>query len=398
MPRTAPATEIGIVGGGPAGLTLARLLTVRGTPVTVHERDAGPDARTQGGTLDLRPDTGQRALRAAGLTEAFARHARPEGQDMLLYDRSGTLLYREDTPDPAPGDAPSPQPEIDRADLRTLLLGSLPPGTVRWGHALRDAAPAPGGGWRLRFDDGSTAEHRILIGADGARSRLRPLLTPAEPHHLGVNSVEGTVPAIDRTHPDLAAAVGRGTYWVIGDGDSFAAQRCTDGRVRIGLSLRGPADWPTTCGIPFDRPAEARAALLELFADWPPTCRALLAASEGELTPRPFTALPVGLRWPHRPGLTLLGDAAHLMPPVGLGANAAMRDALELADALAAHPGDRGSALRAYEDEMFARTAEDAARSDRMIRLIHSPGGARGVAAFFAPDGPAAGDLESSVA
>ncbi|MFJ1796979.1 FAD-dependent oxidoreductase [Kitasatospora griseola] len=376
-------TDIGIVGGGPGGLTLARLLTRRGIPATVYERDAGPDARLQGGTLDLHLETGQRALREAGLTEAFRRHARPEGQDLLLLDHTGTLLYREDTPDPEPGDAPPPRPEIDRTDLRALLLGSLPPGTVRWAHTLQRATPTPTGGWQLHFADGGTAEHRVLIGAEGARSRLRPLLTPVEPHHLGVNTVEGMIPAVDRTHPELAAAVGRGSYWVIGDGRSVAAQRCSDGRVLVHLSFHGPADWLTTCGIPFDRPAEARPALLELFADWTPTCRALIAACEGELTPRPLNALPVGLRWPHRPGLTLLGDAAHLMPPVGNGANAAMRDALELADALTAHPADPGTALRAYEDEMFARTAEVAAESDRVMRLIHSPAGARGVAAFF---------------
>ncbi|MFD7643575.1 FAD-dependent oxidoreductase [Kitasatospora sp. NPDC059795] len=380
---TTSGSGVGIVGGGPGGLTLARLLTLRGIHATVYERDNGPDARTQGGTLDLHLDTGQRALRAARLDEAFDRHARPEGQDMILLDAAGTVHHREYTPDPAPGDAPPPRPEIDRAHLRDLLLGSLPPGTVRWAHTLRTATPAPGGGWQLHFTDGSTAHHRILIGADGARSRLRPLLTPAEPRHLGVNTVQGDIPAIDRTHPDLAAAVGRGSYWAIGDDRSVAAQRCSDGRVLVGLSFHGPADWPTTCGIPFDRPAEARAALLELFADWTPTCRALIAACEGELMPRALTALPVGLRWPHRPGLTLLGDAAHLMPPVGSGANAAMRDALELADALTAEPADHERALRAYETEMFARTAEVAAESDRVMTLMHSPAGARGVAAFF---------------
>ncbi|MFD7731612.1 FAD-dependent oxidoreductase [Kitasatospora phosalacinea] len=385
MTRT---TDVAIVGGGPGGLTLARLLTAGGNArVTVYERDSGRAARTQGGTLDLHADTGQRALRAAGLTRAFRRHARPEGEDMLLLDPSGTVLHRDDTPD----DSPALRPEIDRTDLRDLLLDSLPPGTVAWGRTLRTATPAPDGedtGWQLEFTDGTRAGHHLLIGADGAHSRVRPLLTPAVPRHLGVNAIEGTVPDIDRTHPDLAAAVGRGSYWVVGDGRSLAAQRCSDGSVRVGLTFYGPtghaADWLTTCGIPYDRPDEARAALLPLFADWTPDCRALIAAAcTGPLTPRALTALPVGLRWPHRPGLTLLGDAAHLMPPVGHGANAAMRDALELATALAATPADPDAALRAYEEEMFARTAAVADESARILAMITSPAGAPGIAAFF---------------
>ncbi|MFF4344452.1 FAD-dependent oxidoreductase [Kitasatospora sp. NPDC001540] len=392
----AHTTDVAIVGGGPGGLTLARLLTMGGhARVTVYERDGGRTARTQGGTLDLHADTGQRALRAAGLTQAFRRHARPEGEDMLLLDPTGAVLHRDDTPD----DSPALRPEIDRTDLRDLLLDSLPPGTVTWGRTLRTAAPVPapdpdpdgegtGSGWQLEFTDGSRARHRLLIGADGANSRVRPLLTPAAPRHLGVNAIEGTVPDVDRTHPDLAAVVGHGSYWVVGDGRSLVAQRCSDGSVRVGLTFYGPtgraADWLTTCGIPFDRPDEARAALLPLFADWTPDCRALItAACAGPLTPRALTALPVGLRWPHRPGLTLLGDAAHLMPPVGHGANAAMRDALELATALAATPADPDAALRAYEEEMFTRTAEVADESARILAMITSPAGAPAIAAFF---------------
>ncbi|BAJ26141.1 MULTISPECIES: NAD(P)/FAD-dependent oxidoreductase [Kitasatospora] len=398
----ADSTHVAIVGGGPGGLTLARLLTMRGDPalrVTVHERDTGRTARTQGGTLDLHADTGQRALRAAGLTGAFRRYARPEGEDMLLLDHTGTVLHRDDTP----ADSPALRPEIDRTDLRDLLLDSLPPGTVAWGRTLRTATPvageaAAGAGWRLEFTDGGRADCDVLIGADGAHSRLRPLLTPAEPRHLGVNAVEGTIPDVDRTRPDLAAVVGRGSYWVIGEGRSLAAQRCGDGSVRVGLTFYGrtdgAADWLTSCGIPFTEPDAARAALLPLFADWTPECRALIAACTGPVTPRPLTGLPVGLRWPHRPGLTLLGDAAHLMPPVGHGANAAMRDALELATALAAAPADPDAALRAYEEEMFARTAGVAADSARILAMITAPAGARGVAAFFRGEGTGAGPGE----
>ena len=267
---------IAIVGGGPGGLILARVLHLNGIEAVVYERDASRAARDQGSMLDIH--SGQRALREAGLLEEFFAIARREGQDMRLLEPDGTLLHQEDTPD----DAPLLRPEVDRADLRDLLLDSLPEGTVRWGHAVESA-----GDGRLRFADGSSAAYDLLVGADGAQSRVRGLVTDARPVHLGKNVVEIGIPDIDRTHPDLAAMVGRGTYWVVGKGVSLAAQRNGDGRVRIGLSFHPTAeDWIATSGIPFGDPAAARARLIELLPGWDPRITALIAASDDTVVPR----------------------------------------------------------------------------------------------------------------
>src|SRR3954452_1097888 len=246
---------IAIVGAGLGGLALARVLHVKGIDAVVYEREPSRGARDQGSMLDIH--SGQRALREAGLLDQFFAIARGEGQDMRLLEPDGTLLHQEDTPD----DAPLLRPEVDRADLRALLLDSLPEGTVRWGHTFESA-----GDGLLRFADGSSAPYDLLVGADGAQSRVRPLLTDARPAPIGKNVVEIGIPDIDRTHPDLAAMVGRGTYWVVGDGISLAAQRNGDGRVRIGVSFYNTGeDWFATSGIPFGDPAAARARLIELL-------------------------------------------------------------------------------------------------------------------------------------
>ena len=366
---------IAIVGAGLGGLALARVLHVNGMDAVVYERESSREARGQGGMLDIH--SGQRALREADLIDRFFAIARGEGQDMRLLKPDGTLLLQEDTPD----DAPMERPEVDRADLRDLLLDSLPEGVVRWGHAFESADNG-----LLHFADGSSATCDLLVGADGAQSRVRALLTDARPAHIGQNVVEIGIPDIDRTHPDLAAMVGRGNYWVLGDGISLAAQRNGDGRVRIGVSFYNTAeDWFATSAIPFDDPPAARARLIGLLPGWDARFTALIEACDDTVVPRSITSLPVGLTWPSTPGVTLVGDAAHLMPPVGQGANMALLDGALLALALAAHPHDLPAAVEEYEHEMFERTGAAARKSADMKRLLTSPDAAEKLLKFFRP-------------
>ncbi len=366
---------IAIVGAGLGGLALARVLHVHGIEAVVHERESSREARGQGGMLDIH--SGQRALREAGLIDQFFAIARGEGQDMRLLEPDGTLLLQEDTPD----DAPLDRPEVDRADLRDLLLDSLPEHTVHWGHAFESADNGV-----LRFANGSTATYDLLVGADGANSQVRGLLTDARPVHIGQNVVEIGIPDIDRTHPDLAAMVGRGNYWVVGNGISLAAQRNGDGRVRIGISFYNTAeDWFATSEIPFDDPAAARARLIDLLPGWDARFIALIAACDDMVAPRSITTLPVGLTWPSAPDVTLVGDAAHLMPPVGHGANMALLDGALLALALAAHPDDFPAAVKEYETEMFERAGTVGRMSADMKELLMSPDASRRLLEFFQP-------------
>ncbi|KPM51632.1 FAD-dependent oxidoreductase [Frankia sp. CcI49] len=365
--------DIAIVGAGLGGLALARVLQVNGIDAVVYEREASRDARGQGGMLDIH--SGQRALRVAGLIDRFHAIARPEGQDMRLLEPDGTLLLQQDTPQ----DAPSERPEVDRGDLRNLLLDSLPGHTVRWGHAFASADNGV-----ARFTDGRTAPFDLLVGADGADSRVRGLLTDARPAHTGQNAVELGIPDVDRTHPDLAAMVGRGNYWVLGNGRSLSAQRGGDGRVRVYLSFYSTAeDWFATSAIPFEDPAAARARLIGLFTGWDPRCTALIAACDDLIVPRSIMTLPAGLTWPSRPDVTLLGDAAHLMPPVGQGANMALLDGALLGLALVAHPGDFPAAVQEYEREMFARTGAAARQSAAIQEMLMAPDASRRMLAFF---------------
>jgi len=373
--------RIAIAGGGLGGLTLARILHRHGIDAVVYEREASRSARPQGGTLDLHPESGQQALAEAGLAGRFQSEARPEGEEHRILDPAGrTLVHHR----PQPGSF-SGRPEIDRSTLRDLLLDSLPGDAVAWQHRLVAATPRPDGGWELTFNGGHRTDCDILIGADGARSVVRSLLTDVQLSYVAT-LVELNISDVDRRHPDLAGLVGPGNLWCVGVNQILAAQRIGDGSLRVGISLR--AD---------DRRIDtyrSKPALLDMFGGWDPSLTALIEASDNAPTPRRIEAMPIGTRWSGRPGVTLIGDAAHLMPPVGEGANQAMLDAAELAGRLAANPADPDLAIRTYEEAMFTRTHPIAEMSARVQAMMLSPTAAEDIIRFFTarPAEPASAD------
>ncbi|NWC94852.1 MULTISPECIES: NAD(P)/FAD-dependent oxidoreductase [unclassified Pseudomonas] len=340
--------RVAIVGGGPAGLTLARILEINGFAVNVFERERGPLERPQGGTLDLHAESGQLALKRAGLEHAFRRIARYEDQGSRLMDKHAHLLLED--PDPSAGD----RPEVDRTALRQILLDSLSPDCVTWDVNITGVHPADDARWTLHQGDTRHGPFDLIVGADGAWSKVRPLLSRYQPQYSGLTFIEFGIDEVDRRHPAIARLVGRGKLDVSGDARALVVQRNANAHLRGYAIFRVPIEWAEH-QFDWSSPEATRHSLLAQFEGWHPDILALLHAANDRFLSRGIYALPVGHHWAHRPGLTLIGDAAHLMSPFGgEGVNAAMLDGAELARHLIENTSC-SEAVHAYEAEMFER-------------------------------------------
>lgn len=368
-------TPVTIIGAGLGGLTLARVLAVHGIDTAVYEAETSRLARTQGGLLDIHEADGQAALDAAGLTTEFLALVNHGAQASRMVDTRGTVLLEE------PDDGTGGRPEVLRGELRRILLDSLPPGTVRWGAKVTGVRPLGAGRHEVDFADGSSVTTALLVGADGAWSKVRPLVSTISPTYSGVAFVETQLHDVEARHPATAAVVGPGSLFAPTPGRGIGAHREPDDIVHAYFQLAYDIDQLDR--ITSATPESVRLQVIDEFAGWAPELVAMIAETDTDPVVRPLHVLPVGHRWDRVPGVTLIGDAAHLMPPAGEGANLAMYDGARLAQEIVAHADDPESALAAYEAEMFVRSADAAAEANRMLDLLLGDGAPGTLLDFF---------------
>ena len=373
--------NIAIIGGGPGGLTLARLLQMNGANVKVYERDENRNVRVQGATLDLHEDSGLKALQEADLMDAFRANYRPGADKMRIADKNATILYDDDSTQ----EQDRSRPEIDRGPLRKILLDSLQSDTVVWDSQFVSLTQLADG-VKIDFRNGTFAQVDLVIAADGANSKLRPYLTPIKAFYSGVTVIEGSVYNSEKNSPEMHELLNGGKIFALGDGKTIIVSSKGDGSLVFYTGHKADESWTTNNGIDFSDKTQVLAWFKKEFAGWGDRWNELFENAEVPFVLRPQYCMPLDQKWETSSVLTMLGDAAHLMPPyAGEGVNMAMLDALELAQCLLSESfTDTKTAIAAYEQQMLARASDTAEMTLQQTDSMHSPEGLENMLEMFA--------------
>jgi 2-polyprenyl-6-methoxyphenol hydroxylase-like FAD-dependent oxidoreductase len=311
--------SIAIIGAGPAGLTLARILQVHlgeipenSLRITIFERDANMHEQTdQIGTLDLHEDTGMAAMKRAGLFDQFLQYARYDGEELVIAHRNGTELVHMKAGGPTTPGVEQSRPEIDREKLVKVLLESVGKENIEWNSKLERVTE----GRRLIFKDGRVeGPYDLIVGADGTWSKVRPLLTDVRPTYSGICGFESWIVDPNERHPQISKFLGRGAHFAFGDNKGIMCHRLGNENIKVNFWLRQDQDFHSRVMEAVKGDEETlRSELQKLYSDWSPEYRQCIDLAE-RFKSRALWELPPGDEYKHREGFVLLGDAAVSSP------------------------------------------------------------------------------------
>ncbi len=377
---------VAIVGGGPGGLTLARLLQQRGIEVNVYERDVDEHARVQGAPLDLHDDSGIAALQQANLMDEFRQNYMPGADRMQIMDASAHVHFTDHHQKPIEDfGAQHFRPEIDRGVLRTMLVKSLKTDTIVWNSHFV-AMQQSGNGWQLQFKNRAGIYADVVIGADGANSKIRPYLTNIGPFYSGITMIEGNIYNASQTAAAISSLLKGGKIMAFGNGYNILMGQKAGDAIGFYLSFNAPDGWVKQHGPDFGDRDAVKNWFVKTYHDWDPIWCQLFQQVDIPLIPRPIYCMPLNQAWPAQTNLTIIGDAAHVMPPfAGEGVNMAMKDALDVCNCLTDDTYETlQQSIAAYERMMRERASAAARESLLNGERMHSATALAHMLAFFA--------------
>ena len=376
--------QIAIVGGGPGGLTLARLLQLKGANVKVYERDFDKAARVTGSPLDMHEESGMQALQKAGLVNEFNKNFRTGADKKLVLNERAEIFFSDHNINNEEPGSGAFSPEIDRGPLRSILLESLQPGTVAWDRHFI-SMEAENEGWMLYFKNGLSAYADLVIAADGANSKIRPYITGVKAFYSGVTMVEINIPDAEKAAPDIYSLLNGGKLMAFGDGKCLLGGQKGIGGIGFYASFKPAENWALNSRLDFSDRAQLLAWFKEEYSGWGSTWYELFENAATPVIPRPIYCMPLDQTWEALPNATMLGDAAHVMPPfAGEGANTAMRDSLDLSEYITSdNYSTLQEAISFYETTMRKRASAAAKQSLQNGERMHSEGALGKMLAVF---------------
>ncbi|WP_312509714.1 FAD-dependent oxidoreductase [Chryseobacterium culicis] len=349
--------SIAIIGGGPAGLTLARLLQLKGADVKVYERDFDKHARVQGSPLDMHEDSGLAAIRKAELLGEFKKTFRPGADRTLIMNEKAEVFFNDHQTKPEEDFGQEHfRPEIDRGPLRNMLLDALRPETVVWDSHFLAMEPM-GKGWLMHFKNGNSAYADLVVAGDGANSKIRSYLTDIKPVYSGIIMLEGNVSK--ENAPQIDALIKGGKIMAFGNTQNILLGQKGNGDLGFYASFKADENWAADSSLDFSDNAQMLQWFQNEYSGWSPVWEELFRKAKTPFIPRLIYSMPLDQTWEAQSNLTLIGDAAHVMPPfAGEGANMAMLDALELSEYLTdGRYHTLQEAISNYEQTMRKRAA-----------------------------------------